>query len=315
MCKSFKGRASFFCLLHVAIICALAAVIAGSLSANATTITVREYALAANQANPDANYSFISTTVDTVNPPNGATAVSAETTVTPGGLPGPAMSDLGGTSYGYGYANSVTGALRAKAENTNTTGTEDTHLTAMGDARIIEMFAGVDTGCGFCVGTVTAYLNVTGNYNLTPDLPTPVNFQLQAGITFSGGTNTYDVIARNSSTDPLSGTINQTLMIQGFISTGGPLQFLTLDTYLLAQILNGLGTIDLSGTALLAVLFDLPDGMAVVPTDDRFLSQAVFDPNSNAVPLPAALPLFASGVLFLGFLGRQRKKRLALAKA
>lgn len=35
----------------------------------------------------------------------------------------------------------------------------------------------------------------------------------------------------------------------------------------------------------------------------------------SAVPLPAALPLFASGIAALGFLGRRRKKRMAKAAA
>ena len=50
-----------------------------------------------------------------------------------------------------------------------------------------------------------------------------------------------------------------------------------------------------------------------IRTDTKLRLMLLDDVSVNAVPLPTALPLFASGVALLGFLGWRRKRKAIAA--
>jgi hypothetical protein len=83
---------------------------------------------------------------------------------------------------------------------------------------------------------------------------------------------------------------------------------------------DGVATLGATGSAdflnsldfPLTNIFNLPDGFTV-NDPDMFIANNDFLVPTSATPLPAALPLFASGLGGLGFIGWRRKKKAALA--
>jgi hypothetical protein len=73
-------------------------------------------------------------------------------------------------------------------------------------------------------------------------------------------------------------------------------------------------TVDLSflegtGTTLLALVFDASSGLATVSSTGGFTGSITYNFTPAATPLPAALPLFATGLGGLGLLGWHRKRK------
>ena len=100
----------------------------------------------------------------------------------------------------------------------------------------------------------------------------------------------------------VSGLIDDLLSFDVYLYDGGQYTF---QAYMLAQITVGAGSIDLSHTGKLLITTD--DGLQLNPLDENFLSNPAY--NVSATPLPATLPIFASGLGGLGLLGLWRKKR------
>ena len=134
-------------------------------------------------------------------------------------------------------------------------------------------------------------------------------FQLLARISFADAiVSGQDQIYLQNSTGPVADTINTVLMVDATVQPGSTL---SLTATLLAQITSGHGFIDLSHTGELFLVAS--DGLTLTPSDERYLSDPAFNP--NITPLPASLPLFATGLGALGLLGWRRKRKNAAVAA
>jgi hypothetical protein len=160
---------------------------------------------------------------------------------------------------------------------------------------------------GSADGSATASLSVTST---SPFGGTPVNDSLQLsggiltgcclagpGITGSAATGYSGGFTEANTYNLLTDTIyTVTLSIQLFDSIiGNPAN---------GSIFGSSGGTE-SVSAFLDPLFLAPDGYTVLTSDGIGNSPA------SATPLPAALPLFASGLGVMGFLARRRKRKNA----
>jgi hypothetical protein len=296
MHTTITGRASGFRHHQISIICAIALLSLGSIPVRAASVSIIEVTA---QALPCGGCIYFDNVLDT----KGAGAGTSRDAVA-----GPVSPAAGGTSYGYGFADISTGELKVTAQATAANATEEAANSATGTAQIMESFT--VTGSGH----VQFFLALDGSYDLSRfTVGAYPGFNIQANLNVNGAISAPSDSFQYSTgqlvtPDPVSGTINEQLSILATVQPGT----ITLTAFLLAQISAGThGLIDLSNTATLYVM--ALDGVQLTPFDDRFLSNPAYD--ANAVPLPAALPLFAGGLTAFGFLGWRRKKRTAKAAA
>ena len=228
--------------------------------------------------------------------PSGPTTISESLSVT-----SPIGTFQAATASASAEINAVTGQLKTSV---------DTTLYGSGG---IETWLSEDftvTGSG----TVTAYLGVSGSYDVDGSGEIAESFQIQANIfqgTFFGAGSSHSPIAGtdnlfiNQNNSSSADVVNHLITAELLISEGT--SSLTLTTYLLAQISSGAGFINLSNTANFFI--QTSEGLTLTPMDSRFLSNPAFD--QTVVPLPAALPLLLSALGFFGFMGWRKKTAAA----
>jgi len=124
----------------------------------------------------------------------------------------------------------------------------------------------------------------------------------ETNITFtSGGENlsTFsDTVNATATTAPFTVGVNVLVPINIALRVDG------VATFGATESANFLNSLDFP----LTNIFNLPDGFTV-NDPDMFIVNNDFVPPTAAVPLPATLPLFASGLGVLGLLGWRRKRR------
>lgn len=197
----------------------------------------------------------------------------------------------GGIGFGRGFADIITGELKTEASGTAANLMQESSLNALGQATIAEIFTVSGSG------TARARLGVEGVWDVSSFGPVVSPFQIQASVLLTGGS--ISGVSDNIfiTADMFAGTIDELLTVETFVQDGDDV---VLIASLLAQF-SGHGSIDFSNTAEL--FLETSDGVSVTFADPAFLSNPAF-----VVPLPAALPLFASALVGLGFVGWRRRK-------
>jgi hypothetical protein len=152
-------------------------------------------------------------------------------------------------------------------------------------------------GFSFSMGSVVQ----PGGVSINPPLP-PTHFE--TGIAYTSGGETLSTFSDKVSATATTALftvgvgvlvpININLRVDGGASLGATAK---------ADFLNSLDF-------PLTDIFNLPDGFTV-NDPDMFIVNNDFLAPTSATPLPAALPLFASGLGGLGLLGWRRKKKAA----
>ena len=283
---------------------ALAAMLVVSAGADAATINLQTFA----ETYP-ANTNRDNQNTSTSTSPSQTSATQTSTVSNPG------ISASAAT--GAAQADIVTGELKASAMTSfvDSQGLNSTEAYAV--ANLYETFNVVGNG------TIHAFFSVDGSYDISRSDGGSVDFQqedrisLYAGAPNLSGNQSFSTLA----TSP-GGVASSNVCPTGCSSVNGPIHdLLTFDYHLstgqytfqaemLAQMIVGAGSVDLSHTGKLLISTE-PDqpgsNFELNPVDPNFLSDPVY--NVNATPLPAALPLFASGLGGLGFLGWRRRKR------
>lgn len=198
----------------------------------------------------------------------------------------------------FGEVDALTGTLKGRVESSGGGGGSTTVYLA-------ETFA--VTGSG----TLTAFLDVSGTYNLFHPSGSDTGFQIIsrvaigttpfAGHGFSIGPASIN-LQLNGPNSPDSGVVDEQLSGGKFI-TSGTTQ-VTVIALLLAQILGETGgVVDI---AFANLFLETSPGLTLTPVDPAYLSNPAF--GVTPVPLPAALPLLMSTLGFFGFMGWRRKR-------
>jgi hypothetical protein len=207
------------------------------------------------------------------------------------------------------------------------------HVSVSGRYAMKRSLLAVALASGFAVAalnapanaaTITGELSLTGGNNLdltahtiTFNFGNPFNVAAETGsfLTLgSGGTVTWRNLGVPIDYNTLATGSNLSCGA-GCMFTGSNGAVVTFDlTSESPPVVNG-GFLDLSGTGIVTLTgFDPTPGSFFLSGQGGTGVNLTFSSTVSAVPLPAALPLFATGLGALGLLG-WRRKRKALAAA
>ena len=134
---------------------------------------------------------------------------------------------------------------------------------------------------------------LSGTLSVAPPLPPGISLSLQGSVFGPGnafGVGTLSTVSSSGTVDARPVTIN-------FIPTGqidAPMTITSVTPFDQSQN----APLPTGTTASSTLSITLPDGLSIVP-----------GPGVSVIPLPAALPLFGTGLGALGLLGWRRKRR------
>jgi hypothetical protein len=229
------------------------------------------------------------------------------TAISSGGHLGVATQYAGNVTPGGGTANFATTVIFTST-NPNITTTSLSLNLAIGGLLAV---GPLSFGGANAFWTATAQLGSTA-YSYTTDLDT------------SGGVNLNPVVRTltfTSGGEQITGTTGSISdQVEGILTTG-TIPIVSLNTPIFIKIsldVEGFGNPGGVQAGFLNSL-DYPTGMGVFNLDDgvtandpgTFLVNNLFLPPNAETPLPAALPLFATGLGGLGLLARRRKRKQA----
>jgi hypothetical protein len=230
------------------------------------------------------------------------------TAISSGGHLGVATQYAGNVNPGGGTANFATTVIFTSTNPNITTTSLSLNLAISGL---------------LSVGPLSTSGGANASWNATAELGSTI-YSYGTSLDTSGGVNINGFVRTltfTSGGEQITGTIGSISDQVGGILTTGTIPIVSLNTPIFIKIsldVEGFGNPGGVQAGFLNSL-DYPIGMGVFNLDDgvtandpgTFLFNNLFLPPTAETPLPAAFPLFATGLGALGFLGWRRKRKQA----